>query len=359
MHISLVLVILAIILVLIATHHIWLSIGAFLFHPHVGGFFLAAAAFVILALMLFPVRVQQVPQAAVQISAPPPVPVPFAVQSPAIPRVHDQIIIAQQNISHSDPKSKSKTAATSKSNPADEASDQSTTLLAERPIDDSNDVSENTNHSNSTADQKNSPALPAWTKDSKLIQNGDIYVVVRSGQYPDPNVRDSMLDAKLVAAANDVIDNSMFHHPGMAEQTHLEAPYLREHCIDRQFPIPDKVAADDEVFIRLKFDGQFRQEMLHRHHAYQASFRVYQLGGIGLASFAFLGVLYGFLKLAPQSSAAGGAVSSFNSDPATRQSIYVNVRSYVRRHPWRFVLGGAIGSGIGALIAALIAHSIH
>ena len=347
------LILVIVVIGIIATHHIWLAIGAFLFHPHVGGLLFAILAVFVLMLMVFRVHVQQMPQVA-QVQAIPNPPPGYPARISAVPGVQSQIVIAQQTASPSNSKSKSKPAATSKSNPANESADQPTPLLAEQPV-------EEVTHSHvddPITDQKAAGSLPAWTNESKFVQNGDFYVVVRSGKYSDPNVRDGMLDAKLVAAANDVIDNSMFHHPGMAEQTHLDAPYLREHCLDRQFPTPDHVAADDEVFIRLKFDGQFRQEMLRRHHEYQASFRVYQLGGISLASFALLGVIYSFLKLSPQSSSAAGAASSFNSDPATRQSIYINVRSYVRRHPWRFVLGGALGCALGALIAILITYSV-
>jgi hypothetical protein len=182
-------------------------------------------------------------------------------------------------------------------------------------------------------------------------------VVVSSGKYYDPNVRDGMLDETLIAAANDVIENNILHEHGVAEAVHIDVPYLREHCLDRQFPPADNVTADDEIFLRLKFDSDFRREVVRRYHEYQASFRVRALGEISLASFAFLGLIYSFLRFGAPSTAQSAAVS-FNNNPATRQSVYLNVRSYIRRHPWRFVLGGALGGGLGALIAILIIRAV-
>lgn len=202
-------------------------------------------------------------------------------------------------------------------------------------------------------------SLPSWIKDTKPAKDGNFYVVVRSGKDPEPSIRELMLDTRMVSAANNVIDNQMFREPGMAEIVNIEPSYLRDHCIDKQYPLPDDVKSGDEIYVRLRFDGKFRGEVNRRYHEILSSQRLSQLGATTLAGLAILGMLYSYLRFAPQGPQIGGGQGSMGAETVSRQSIYLSFQSYVRAHPWRLVLGGAIGGGAGAFIASLIVRSFR
>ena len=141
-----------------------------------------------------------------------------------------------------------------------------------------------------------SDSLPAWIKNTEAFKDGDYYAVVQSGKDPDPAMRDVRLEARMLAVANDVIDNKMFRGQHMADVANIEPAYLRQYCIVQQYPSRYPVPAGEEIYVKMKFDGQFRKEIERRYHEIVSSDRLTQLGGTALAALAVLSGAYVYLR---------------------------------------------------------------
>ncbi len=132
---------------------------------------------------------------------------------------------------------------------------------------------------------------PDWMNEPPS-KHGDVYVVsVESGVYADPSIRDQMLEAKMVAAANRYIDELMYRQGGVADVVTLDADYLqnfvREHSIS---------PAKDEIFVQLEFNKRFRDEVDRRYKSFLSLGRLEQLGGIAAGAIVLLGGLYCYLR---------------------------------------------------------------
>ena len=140
-------------------------------------------------------------------------------------------------------------------------------------------------------------------------KQGDVYIVpVESGDYADPLIREQMLEAKMVAAANRYVDEDLFRQPGVADTIALEPEYLKSF-VHARANSPD----NSETFVRLEFDQHFRDEVEHRYKSFLSLGRLEQLGGGAAATAVLLGVVYCYLRLTQPAKPVANSVQALLS----------------------------------------------
>src|SRR5690606_30855129 len=87
------------------------------------------------------------------------------------------------------------------------------------------------------------PNLPTWATEPPKRIDDSYFVVVKSGSYSDPNIRDEMLDKKMVAAAEKYIDERLYRsETDVSKLAGVDANYLRENCVKEQYPAEGEAA---------------------------------------------------------------------------------------------------------------------
>ncbi len=96
---------------------------------------------------------------------------------------------------------------------------------------------------------------PDWL-DQLPHKEGDTYfIAVEAGDYPE-NVREEMLNDKMVAATNHYINDTLFHQTDVADVVGITPEYLdANHCIRQR--LLDK--GWTLTAVQLAFDNQFRE----------------------------------------------------------------------------------------------------
>ncbi len=145
---------------------------------------------------------------------------------------------------------------------------------------------------------------PAWTKVT-AHREGDSYLVVVQAESSDPMLREQLLDEKMVLAAEAFIDELMYHRSGVGNAVGFDAEYLRQNCLQNEYPKGDAGGSDQTVFAQVKFDGNFKKEVDKRYRQSISVGRVQQLGGIAAAGLAILGGFYVFLKMSSKRTVQG------------------------------------------------------
>lgn len=138
---------------------------------------------------------------------------------------------------------------------------------------------------------------PKWVIDPPRRIGDSYFVVVRSGQYSDPNVRDEMLDTKILAAAEKYVSEMLYRNdPNILDVVHLNPATLREQCVREQYPAESDASGVDETFVRLEFDRKFREGVEQSRKRNVTRQRVEQSALIVAGVLTVLGATLVYLK---------------------------------------------------------------
>ncbi len=132
---------------------------------------------------------------------------------------------------------------------------------------------------------------PDWVNQPPSKQGDNYFVAVASGRYADPAVRDQMLEAKMVAAANRYLDEIVYRQPGASDAVGIDADFLQSIVRQR-----DVSPAKDEAYVQLEFTKRFRDEVDRRYKSFLSLGRLEQLGGVAAGAIVLLGGLYCYLR---------------------------------------------------------------
>lgn len=140
-------------------------------------------------------------------------------------------------------------------------------------------------------------SLPDWVHRAPARTDDPYYVVASSGEYTrDSFERDEMLSAQMVNAADSYIRDVMRRPAAVAEAVKFDPYYLRSTYVDTQYPPAGSAAAGDKIFVRLRFDSRFRNEVDDRWRQFVSSDRLEKLSGYSAVGLALLGVVYIYLR---------------------------------------------------------------
>jgi len=120
----------------------------------------------------------------------------------------------------------------------------------------------------------------------------------------NPAVRDEMLAAKMVLAADQVIDEQLYPGEGRSKIVNIDAEYLRAHCKGLTYPVSDTASMGKEFYVQLVFDKKFRDEVERRYSQIVGWDHLQQLGDMAAISLAMLGGVYIYLRMTAAKSAA-------------------------------------------------------
>jgi hypothetical protein len=148
---------------------------------------------------------------------------------------------------------------------------------------------------NSSKRDPNSP--PGWIN-QPAHREGDAYVVVvKLDADTNPAERDEWLDQRMLVAAKDYIDERLYPGEDVSKVVKLNAKYLYDHCLRELYPASGMSDAGKEVFARLEFDRNFREEVDRRYRQIVEQDHLRWLGGISLVGLAALTGLYSYLRV--------------------------------------------------------------
>ncbi|HTQ40264.1 MAG TPA: hypothetical protein VMJ32_14660 [Pirellulales bacterium] len=151
----------------------------------------------------------------------------------------------------------------------------------------------------------NSNTPPDWISQSPRRHGEDwIYVVHLDAADNNPAVRDEMLAAKMVLAADQVIDEQLYPGEGRSKIVNIDAEYLRAHCKGLTYPVSDTASMGKEFYVQLVFDKKFRDEVERRYSQIVGWDHLQQLGDMAAISLAMLGGVYIYLRMTAAKSAA-------------------------------------------------------
>jgi hypothetical protein len=260
-------------------------------HTHLGRHGLFGLPLVLIALALF---FWTVGSTSVETPAPP-IQTAWQVERSSVPPNQHQNIIP---VSAQEESRKSKPSAEKEAEVASTAADETTAQPAENPDAD-----------------KPAPAekLPDWVLKPQQANDDVTYKVVHIDGISDPALQHEQVDSKLKAIADVYIDDVIFRQRGASAIVALPADYLRKNCKVDEY---ESRSGSGDIYIRLKFDSNFRTFVERRYHAVVAQDHLQQLGAAGAVAFAALGGLYVFLRAAP----TNGKPKSANADAAVSGS---------------------------------------
>jgi hypothetical protein len=141
---------------------------------------------------------------------------------------------------------------------------------------------------------------PAWIKAGSHRDGDSFLMVVQTGPYADPLIREQMLDATMIVETNRFIDDMLYHRSGVGNAVNIESEYLRSNCLRKQYPQDDAGADEKQLFAQLEFNNEFKSEVDRRYRQFLSLDRVQILGGLGATGFALLGGIYIFLRMMPK-----------------------------------------------------------
>jgi hypothetical protein len=278
----------AVVIVLAMSHHLLIVVVHF-FHPHVMGLFIG------LALMLFFVwgfaaRVHNVPQAnAVMV-----MPAFPQVNGPQAPVVRGPDILAAPVARMDLPDGGVMVADAGNGNQVKPRHKAGT----ERKPDRSDESPEKPTRSESekTSTDSSSGTPPAWAH-RPPHKDGDFYImVVHLDADTNPAVRDDLLDEKMLVTANQYIDEHLYPDENVSKVVHLTGDYVHSKCRKATYPEDDYLTAGQEVFARLEFGRDFRDEIDRRYRAFLSAGHLQQLSEISLVALVLMGGLYAYLR---------------------------------------------------------------
>jgi len=144
--------------------------------------------------------------------------------------------------------------------------------------------------------ETDSASLPEWVHHEPSSSDDPYYVVTSSDEYSaDAFSRDEMLNARIVTAADRYIREVM-RQGAVADAVKFDPLYLRYAYGVAQYPPAGTAAAGDQVFVRLKFDSRFQNDVDHRWRQFVSSDRLEKLSGFSAVGLALLGVVYIYLR---------------------------------------------------------------
>ena len=174
------------------------------------------------------------------------------------------------------------------SHPVDK-SDQPSAEVADRS---SKAESTSTNDSDT---ERNSP--PSWTN-KRSHKQGDsvLYVVHLSAEDTSSPARDDLLDAQMLVAAQQYIDEKLYAGEEVFKIIHLDANYLRDNCLKQTYPAGENMVSGKDFYAQLDFGKEFRAKVDGRYREIVGWDHLQRLGNAAMVGLAVLGGLYIYLR---------------------------------------------------------------
>jgi hypothetical protein len=277
------LIIVGIFLVVILIKSLHLAIFA-LFHPHALGLFAFVAVLLLAFVGLFAVRSQR--------SA------PFAVQAPPVPGVNSpNIVVATPNNVFMDNVHGQMMVANAPQAEERNAASTHQGKKTNEPLTDAGDRSSGMEPTSTDESDSAKNVPPKWTnKRSYKQEDSQLYVVHLSAEDTTSSGRDGLLDAQMLLAAQQYIDEKLYPGEEVSKIIHLDANYLHDNCVKHTFPSGDNMVIGKDYYAQLEFGKDFRAEVDRRYRQIVSWSHLQQLGNLSIAGLAILGGLYIYLR---------------------------------------------------------------
>jgi hypothetical protein len=149
-----------------------------------------------------------------------------------------------------------------------------------------------TNDSNTAKD-----GLPTWTSKRSHKQGDSVFYVVHLGaQDTSSPARDDLLDAQMLVAAQQYIDEKLYPGEDVSKIIHVDANYLRDNCLKQTYPAGENMVSGKDFYAQLDFDKKFRAEVDRRYRQIVGWDHLQRLGNLATIGLAVLGGLYIYLR---------------------------------------------------------------